>query len=91
MKIILMLTSLLAFNVMAGPVNINSADASTLAASLQGIGQKKAEDIVRYRDENGMFKTADDLTNIKGIGNKTIDKNRDDILLADPKPTKKSP
>lgn len=91
MKIILMLTSLLAFNVMAGPVNINSADASTLAASLQGIGQKKAEDIVRYRDENGMFKTADDLTNIKGIGDKTIDKNRDDILLADPKPTKKSP
>lgn len=65
----------------ADPVNINQADAKSIATALNGIGVKKAEAIVMYREQNGPFKAADDLTKVKGIGTKTIEKNRSDILL----------
>jgi competence protein ComEA len=65
------------------PVNINKADAATIAKSLDGIGQSKADAIVAYRDANGPFKSADDLTQVKGIGKATLERNRASILLAD--------
>ena len=55
----------------------------TLSEALSGIGLKKAEAIVKYRTEKGLFKTAEDLTNVKGIGEKTIAKNKKDILVSD--------
>ena len=70
----------------AGVVNINKADAETLAKNLKGIGLSKAKAIVKYRKENGKFKSADELTNVKGVGKKTVEKNRDDIII---KKTKK--
>ena len=63
------------------PVNINTADAATLAGSLRGIGRSKAEAIVAYRDENGPFKSVDDLVNVKGIGAKTLEHLRPMISL----------
>lgn len=72
---------LCAASVSAGPVNINKADASTLAAELNGIGDKKAEEIVAYRKQNGPFKSVDELQRIKGIGAKIIEKNRKNISL----------
>jgi competence protein ComEA len=63
-------------------VNINTADASTIASSLHGIGAKRAEAIVNYRTQNGPFKTVDDLTKIKGISKKIVDQNRDHIALS---------
>ncbi|GAB6034972.1 ComEA family DNA-binding protein [Galenea microaerophila] len=69
--------------VFASPVNINSAFAEQLASSLSGIGPKKAEAIVAYRKAHGPFKSADDLSQVKGIGSKTIAKNAQDILLKD--------
>jgi competence protein ComEA len=71
-------------NTFAAPVNINTADASTIADSLAGIGVKKAQAIVDYRVKNGYFKTIEELTQVSGIGVKTIEKNKDDILLSDP-------
>ena len=71
------------FNVIASPVNINTADAKTIADALSGIGLKKAEAIVKYRSEKGAFKTAEDLDNVKGIGKKTVEKIKKDILLGD--------
>ena len=65
----------------AAPVDINSADASTLAASLNGVGIAKAQAIVEYRKANGDFKTIDDLSMVKGIGERTVLKNRHDISL----------
>lgn len=62
-------------------VNINTADAATLAASLNGIGIKKAEAIVMYREQNGKFTSADQLLEVKGIGKATLDKNRDKIKI----------
>lgn len=66
---------------LASPVNINTADAKTLADALKGIGMKKAEAIVKYRTENGPFKTVKELANVSGIGEKTLEKNQADILL----------
>jgi len=62
-------------------VNINTADAETIQKELKGIGAQKAEAIVAYRGANGNFQTAEELTNVKGIGIKTVEKNRDNIVL----------
>ena len=83
MKKILLLLSLCATNAIASPVNVNTADAKTISEALSGIGMKKAEAIVKYRTDKGMFKTADDLANVAGIGEKTVEKNKNDILVSD--------
>ena len=63
------------------PVNVNSASAEEIAEALKGIGMSKAEAIVSYRSENGQFKHVDELVNVKGIGIRTVDINREYILL----------
>lgn len=65
----------------AGPVNINTADAATLAKELDGVGQKRAEAIVEYRQKHGPFKSADELALVKGIGAAAIAKNREFIRV----------
>lgn len=80
--LVLSLAAVFSFNVFAAPVDINSADAQTLASSLKGVGMKKAEAIVAYRDTNGNFATAMDLIAVKGIGEKTVIKNQEDIALS---------
>lgn len=73
----------IAVSAFAAPVNINTADAKTLAENIKGIGPKKAQAIVVYRQENGPFKTIHDLTKVKGIGEKFIIKNKHELLLSD--------
>ncbi len=73
--------SVLSNILMASPVNINSASAEEIAHALNGIGQSKAQAIVDHRKANGPFKSADDLATVKGIGPKTVEKNKDDIQL----------
>ncbi len=78
------LLCLLAFgfaNLQAEPVNINQAEAEVIAQSLSGIGVKKAQAIVQWRETHGPFKSADQLSEIKGIGPKTVEANRQDIQL----------
>ena len=70
----------------ATPVNINQADAASIAKSLDGIGASRAEAIVAWRDAHGPFKKADDLKHVKGIGKATIERNRSAILFADATP-----
>jgi competence protein ComEA len=70
----------------AEPVNINTADAATLAKALNGVGPAKAKAIVSYRDKNGPFKSVDQLAMVEGITQKLIDKNRADIRLGADKP-----
>ncbi|WP_031434410.1 ComEA family DNA-binding protein [Methylomarinum vadi] len=83
MKYLLVILAFCSFNVFAKPVNINSADAKTISESLSGVGMKKAEAIVKFRKEKGPFATAMDLAKVKGIGEKTIEKNKGDILVSD--------
>ncbi len=72
------------------PVNINTASAETLAASLDGVGLSKAKAIVAYRDSQGPFKHPDELVKVKGIGLSTVDRNRDVIRFEAPRPDRKS-
>ena len=71
--------ALLASAAVAGPVDVNTADAKTLARELDGVGIAKAEAIVSYREKNGPFKTADDLAKVKGLGKKLIDQNKSNL------------
>lgn len=69
----------------AGQVNVNTADAETIAAELNGVGLSKAKAIVEYRTKHGPFRSVDDLSLVKGIGERTVDKNRTDIQVSTPK------
>lgn len=63
------------------PVNVNSADAATIAASLNGIGTVKAQAIVDYRQKHGPFRSVDELAQVKGISQKLINRNRADLRV----------
>lgn len=65
----------------AEQININSADATSLASVMVGIGIKKAQAIVDYRTQNGNFKSVDELIHVKGIGPRTLEKNRDNLTV----------
>lgn len=68
----------------AAPVNINTADAVALAEALNGVGPKIASAIIEYREKHGPFQKVEDLVSVKGIGPKILERNKKDILLADP-------
>lgn len=63
-------------------VNLNTADVSELT-TLNGIGEKKAEKIIQYREENGSFKTIEDLKSVSGIGDKTFESLKEFISVTD--------
>ena len=65
----------------ADPVNINLADASEIAKSIKGIGINKAELVVAYRNTHGPFTTVDEMALVKGIGSKTVELNRENIVI----------
>jgi len=67
--------------VCAAPVNINTASVDQIANSLSGIGDNKAQAIVHFRNQNGPFQKAEDVIQVKGIGNSIYDKNKMDILV----------
>lgn len=62
-------------------VNVNQATAQELADLLSGIGLKKAEAIVAYREEHGDFESVESLVNVKGVGDALLERNRDRIKL----------
>jgi competence protein ComEA len=62
-------------------ININRADAETLAAGLDGIGLARAQEIIRYREAYGPFTSIEELVEVKGIGPATLDRNRAVITL----------
>lgn len=78
-------TSFLAMTSMtiAASVNINKADANHLETAMVGIGSEKAAAIIQYRDEHGPFTSIDDLAKVKGVGEKTIEKNRDSLTVSE--------
>lgn len=61
-------------------ININTSSASELQ-SLNGVGEKKAEKIIQFREENGSFKTIEDLKKVDGIGEKTFDSLKSQITI----------
>ena len=65
----------------ASPVNINTADKETLATAISGVGETKAEAIIQYREKHGPFKSVDEITEVKGIGQGILDKNRENLSV----------
>ena len=78
MKILAM--CLLGVSLLFGAVDINTANQDELS-SLNGIGAKKAEAIIKYRSSN-CFNSVEELSNVKGIGSKTVEKNRDNLTAS---------
>lgn len=68
----------------AGPVDINTADAATIARELNGVGESRARAIVEYREKNGRFATADDVLKVSGIGPQVLKLNRENIRTGQP-------
>ena len=79
MKILTMI--LLGVTLMFGAVDINTAGKKELVG-LSGIGAKKADTIIEYRKVN-CFKTIQELAKVKGIGDKTIEKNSDNLIVSE--------
>ena len=62
-------------------VNINTASAEELAERLSGVGDSKAQAIVRYREQFGAFESVEELAEVAGIGAATVERNRERIRL----------
>ena len=62
-------------------VNINTADAETLANGLVGVGAKKEQAIITHREQHGPFSSKEDLLQVRGIGPELLSKNRERIQL----------
>jgi competence protein ComEA len=62
-------------------VDINTADAQTLDKNIVGVGLKRAEAIIAFREEHGLFQSVDDLAKVKGIGPKMVEKNRANLTV----------
>lgn len=67
----------------ADSININTADKEALMSTIKGVGDTKAEAIIAYREENGGFKSIDDLANVKGIGQTIVDKHREQLSTSE--------
>lgn len=81
--VVLVLSLLFSVPALAGssdPVNVNTADVETLTL-LKGIGQSRAEAIIAYREANGPFRSLHELSQVRGIGERTIEENMDRITL----------
>lgn len=83
LAVALLLSALFSGGLLAaeGVVNINQASAEELTEMLNGIGMAKAQRIVEYREMHGPFEHVDELAEVRGIGQSTIEKNRDRIAL----------
>ncbi len=68
---------------LAGPVNINTADAKTLAKELTGVGPEKADAIVKYRTEKGPFTAPEQIKKVNGIGDAIFEQNKVNIKIKD--------
>ena len=87
-KLLLILIAFFTFSGMAmAAVNLNTASKAALEA-VNGVGPKKAEAIIAYREKNGPFTTVDDLKNVNGFGDKSVAKMRSGLTVDDAAPAK---
>ncbi len=67
----------------AETVNINTADKETLMTSIKGVGETRAEAIIAYREQNGSFKSVEELADVRGVGPSIVEKNMDNLSVTD--------
>ncbi len=66
----------------ADQVDINTASAEVLAEAIHGVGRKRAQAIVLYRERHGAFSSVDQLAQVRGISAKTVERNRDRLTAS---------
>ena len=64
-------------------VNINTADKEVLMTSIKGVGETRADAIIAYREQNGDFKSVDDLAEVRGVGPSIVEKNMGNLSVTD--------
>lgn len=79
--IAVLLLTLSSLTFAADQIDINNANATTIATMMKGVGETKAAAIVAYRNKHGAFKSVDDLVLVKGIGEKTVEVNRELLMV----------
>lgn len=67
----------------AETIDINSADASTLAQNIKGVGPERAQAIINYRNAHGPFASVEDLALVQGVGLRIVAKNRDILSVSE--------
>ncbi len=67
----------------AETININTADKETLMSAIKGVGEKRAEAIIAYREDHGPFKSIEELANVRGVGPSIVESNMDNLSLKD--------
>ena len=82
-KILLVACLLIPTILLAEVVNINTADKESLMLAIKGVSEKRAEAIIAYREENGPFKSVEELSEVKGIGLATIESNYENLTVID--------
>lgn len=82
-SMILLLAMITSSMLLAEPININTAEANAMAAEIKGVGIKRAQSIVEYRELHGDFVSVDSLANVKGIGPSIIEKNRNKLTVGE--------
>jgi len=67
----------------AEAININTADKDALMSAIRGVGEKRAEAIIAYREQNGPFKSIEELAEVRGIGASIVEANMDNLSIED--------
>jgi competence protein ComEA len=83
-KNLLAALALLPMMAWAGQVDLNTADAATLARELKGVGPARAEAIIAWREANGPFKSPEELVLVQGIGERVLEDNRASLVVSTP-------
>lgn len=74
---LIMLIALPCYLSAADKININTASKEVLMSEIKGVGEKRADAIISYREQNGPFKSVDELAEVSGVGESIVEKNRD--------------
>ena len=82
-KILLALCLLIPTLLFAETININTADKESLMSAIKGVGEKRAEAIIAYREEHGSFKSLEELADVKGVGPSIVEANMESISVED--------
>ena len=82
-KILITICLLIPTLLFAETININTADKESLMTSIKGVGETRAEAIIAYREQNGSFKSVEELAEVRGVGPSIVEKNMDNLSVTD--------
>ena len=82
-KVLLTTCLLIPTLLFAETINVNTADKESLMSAIKGVGEKRAEAIIAYREEHGPFKSLEELADVRGVGSSIVEANMDNLSVED--------